>query len=186
MAAGTFSGRESRALGGIRESKSSMEPTPIVPSISRCWAGVFEMYRMALVSARGDELLVVGRRHEAVHLLRIAELDDDHPALAVRIAVDRLGLLHELAVRLHHLAAEGREEIGHCLDRLHHAEGLHGRHLGADLGQLDEDHVAQLLLGEGGDADPRLVSLEIGRAHDRTPVTATSRMPSSAWKKKKQ
>src|SRR6266436_5565030 len=83
MAAGTFSGRESRALGGIRESKSSMEPTPIVPSISRCWAGVFEMYRMALVSARGDELLVVGRRHEAVHLLRIAELDDDHPALAL-------------------------------------------------------------------------------------------------------
>ena len=27
--------------------------------------------------------------------------------------------------------------------------------------------------------------LEIGRAHVWTPVTATSRMPSSAWKKKK-
>src|SRR6185436_17166332 len=110
MAAGTLSGRESRALVGIRESRSSMEPTPIVPSISRCWAGVLEMYRMVLVSGRGDKLIVVGRGHEAVHLFRIAELDDDHPALAIRIAVDRLGLLGELGVRLHHLTAEGREQ----------------------------------------------------------------------------
>jgi hypothetical protein len=81
--------------------------------------------------------------------------------LPVRIAVDRLGLLGQLRVRLHHLAAEGREEIGDGLDRFDHAEGLHGRDLGADLGQLHEDHVAQLLLGEGGDAHARLVSLEL-------------------------
>ena len=30
------------------------------------------------------------------------------------------------------------------------------------------------------------VSIQIGRAHVWTPVTATSRMPSSAWKKKKK
>src|SRR4030095_16989314 len=111
MAAGTLSGRDSRALVGIRESRSCIEPTPIAPSISRCWTGVLEMYRMVLVSGRGDELLVVGRGHEAVHLLRIGELDDDHPALAIRIAVDRLGLLGELGVRLHHLTADGSEEM---------------------------------------------------------------------------
>src|SRR5258705_3198407 len=116
MATGTLSGRESRALVGIRERRSSMEPTRIVPSISRCWAGVLEMYLMALVSGRGDELLVVGRGHEAVHLLRIGELDDDHPALAVGIAVNSLRLLGQLGVRLRHLTAEGREEIGGGLD----------------------------------------------------------------------
>jgi hypothetical protein len=42
-ALGTFSGRDSRALAGMRTSRSSIEETPIVPSISFCCAGVLEM-----------------------------------------------------------------------------------------------------------------------------------------------
>jgi hypothetical protein len=40
---GSASGRDSRALAGIFTSRSSMEPAPIVRSISRCSATVLPM-----------------------------------------------------------------------------------------------------------------------------------------------
>ena len=94
--------------------------------------------------------------------LEIDELHHDHPAVPVGIAVHRLGLLHQRGIDLHDLAGERREEIGDRLDRLHHAERLHPRDLGADLRELDEDDVAELLLGERRDADPRPVALDLG------------------------
>ncbi len=43
MARGRLSGRDSRALAGMRTSRSSIEAAPMTPSISFCWADVFEM-----------------------------------------------------------------------------------------------------------------------------------------------
>ncbi len=48
----TLRGRASRAFGGMRTRRSSIEDTPMVPSISFCWAGVFEMYRIGVVRAQ--------------------------------------------------------------------------------------------------------------------------------------
>ena len=80
-------------------------------------------------------------------------LDDDHPALLVGVLVDGLGGVDERVVHLDHLAGDGGEELGDGLGRLDHAEGLALLHLVADLGELDVDHVAELVLGEVGDAD---------------------------------
>src|SRR6202008_862936 len=82
--------------------------------------------------------------------------------LAVGILVDDLRLLPELAVGLRHLAGDRREQIGHRLHGLDDAEGLLGREPPADLGQLDEHHVTELLLGEGRDAHAHAAALRLG------------------------
>src|SRR5204863_1846672 len=106
-----------------------------------------------------QERLVLLGRQELVPLGLVRGLDEDHPALAVGVRVHRLRLLRELGVGLDDLAGDGREEVGNRLDRLDDAEGLARRHLGADLRQLDEDDVAELLLGVRGDADAHAVAL---------------------------
>jgi hypothetical protein len=50
-------------------------------------------------------------------------------------------------------AAHGREELRDGLDRFDRSERLPRRDHPPGLGQLDEDDVAELLLGELGDAD---------------------------------
>jgi len=113
------------------------------------------------VAALGDELLVLRGREELVPFRRVRGLDHDHPPAAVGILIDRLGRGRQLAVHFGDLARHGREEIGDGLDRLHDAEGLALAHLGADLGQLDEHDVAELLLRERRDpnADARALLL---------------------------
>src|SRR5262249_50834127 len=137
--------RESSS-GGPRWSGRRSSPASRAGS-APCWAD------SASVTALRGELLVLRGREQIAPLLGGRRPDDQHPALAVRIGVDGLGLLAELGVGLHHLAGHRREEVGDGLHRLHHAEGLVRGDLGAGLRQLDEDHVTELLLSEGGDAD---------------------------------
>src|SRR5262245_39919545 len=88
-----------------------------------------------------------------VPLGRAGGVDHDHPPAPVGVLVDRIRRIRKLAVDLGHLARQGREEIGDCLDRLHDTKGLLRLDLGADFGQLHEHDVTQLLLGKRGDAD---------------------------------
>ena len=66
-----------------------------------------------------------------------------------RLAEERLGLV----VLLDDESRNGGEEIGDGFHRLDHAEGLTERDARSDVGKLDEDDVAELLLSEVGDAD---------------------------------
>ena len=63
-------------------------------------------------------------------------------------------------VRLHDLAADGGEEVADGLDRLDDAEGGELLHGPADRRKLDEDDVAQLVGGVGGDPDGGHVALD--------------------------
>src|SRR5262249_41862092 len=109
-----------------------------------------------------DELLVLLRGQELVPLGLARRLDNEHPSLAVGILVDGLGLLSELAVDLDDLARDRRKEVRHRLDRLDHAKILRRRHLGADLRELDEDDVAELLLRVRRDADADALPFLLG------------------------
>src|SRR6059036_983254 len=108
------------------------------------------------------ERFVLLRRQELVELAGIRGLQEDHPPFAVGVLVDGLGLLRQLGVDLEHLAGDRREEIRDGLDRLDDAERLMRDDLRADLRQLDEDHVAQLLLREVRDPHADAVTLPLG------------------------
>jgi hypothetical protein len=95
-------------------------------------------------------LLVVGGGEE-VSLVRDAELDD--PAVAVGVFVDLLGAVIEGLVDLDDLAADRGVDVRDGLDGLDGAEGVSGVEGGARFGELDEDDVAELILGVVGDAD---------------------------------
>ena len=55
----------------------------------------------------------------------------------------------------------GRVDVGDGLDRLDDADRLAGGQLLPDRGQLDEDDVAELVLGEIGDADEGFAALDL-------------------------
>ena len=70
------------------------------------------------------------------------------------------GLSASGAFDLDHLARDRRVELGDRLHRLDGAEALARLELAPDLGQLHEDHVAELLLRVVGDADRAAVALD--------------------------
>ena len=86
------------------------------------------------------------------------ELHLDHPALLVRVVVDPLRSVDELLVHLGDLARDRREQLAHRLGALHHAERLAAHDLRAHFRQLQINHVAELILGEAGDAHGRPVA----------------------------
>src|SRR5688572_3675033 len=112
------------------------------------WAGVSGI----VLPLRGSRLLVGGRIEEAVDRRGVLGLDAVHPR-TVRVGVDLLGSLRKRVVRGDHLAGDRRIDVGCGLHRLDHADRLPGLHLAARFRRLDEDDVAELLLGVVGDAD---------------------------------
>src|SRR5476651_375628 len=107
-----------------------------------------------------DESLVLRGVEERAGFARDGQFDHDHPAV-MRVLVDRLRLVLERRVDLEDLAGDRRVEFGDRLHRFDRAEGLPLLHLRPDLGQLDIDDVAELLLGVVGDADAALVGREV-------------------------
>ena len=71
----------------------------------------------------------------------------------MRPGVDRFGMVLEGRVYLDHFAAHGRKELRDSLHRLDGPERLACRDRASRLRQLDIDDVAELFLGEIGDAD---------------------------------
>src|SRR3954454_12988127 len=105
-------------------------------------------------------LLVLFGLHHDFQVVRGGESDLDQPAVAVGILVEQLGIVHHGVVDLDDLARDGREHFGHGLDRLDRAELVVGVEHLADLRQLHEHHLAQLLLRELGDPDHTEIVLD--------------------------
>jgi hypothetical protein len=86
--------------------------------------------------------------------------ETDHPTSAVRLAVDELGLRAQVGVQRYDLAGGGCIKVARRLDRFDDPEGLGSPEPPSDLGQLDEDDVAQLIGGIGRDAHDGLVAVD--------------------------
>src|SRR5215210_4994341 len=95
-------------------------------------------------------LLVLLGVHEVLQVRCRREADLDQPALLMRVFVDQLRVVDDGLVDLEHLAGHGRVDLGHGLDGFD----------GADLVSGDEDHLAELLLRELGDAEHAHVILD--------------------------
>src|SRR6185312_2830209 len=70
------------------------------------------------------------------------------------VAVDQLRRVGDRAVDRDDLAVDRREQLGDALGRLDLAEDVARAHLPADLGQVDEHDVPELVLRVLGDAHP--------------------------------
>ena len=107
-----------------------------------------------------DLLGVVFGGEEVFDFVGVAEANAVEPALALRDFVDGAGLGLERVVDLGDLAADRRVQVASGLDGLDHAASVARAQVRADLGQLDEREVSQLLLGVVGYADDGGVSLD--------------------------
>src|SRR5262249_39713006 len=173
---------------GTCANRSSIASTPILPSMAATSPGLCWQYPLTftpppapggstpppapggstpppapggsfLLLARDERVVRVGVE-ERVDLLVPSERDPDHPAVAVRVLVDALGLVAELLVHCRHAPAHRREQVGHGLVRLDDAERLAPGERCPHRRQLDEDDVTERVLGEVGDADHPVVALE--------------------------
>ncbi len=82
----------------------------------------------------------------------VVGLELEHPG-AVGVLVEQLGAAFQILVGGDHLAGDGRVDVGGGLHRLDHGALFLGGQLAPDHGVLDEDHVAEQILGVVGDAD---------------------------------
>src|SRR5215468_645750 len=129
MPAGRSIAARVRRPAGTWANRSSIESTPIVPSMAAMSAGLCGEYpditpppapggstppprpggstpppapgRSLLRFARDESPVRVGVQ-ERVHLVAPGERDPDHPAVAVRVLVHPLGLVAELLVHREH------------------------------------------------------------------------------------
>ena len=99
-------------------------------------------------------------REEVVSIGRIGDFDLHDPC-PVRVGVDLLGRCGEIIVDRSDLAGDGRIQIGDGLDRFDAAEDFALLDRGTDLGQIDEDDVAEGVLRVVGDADLALLTVEL-------------------------
>ena len=88
------------------------------------------------------------------------DLDLGHPALVVWILGDDGRVLEKFVVDLNHLAVDRSVQIADCLDRLDFAEAFALEGVVAHLGQLDVDHVGELVDGKLRDADRAHVAFQ--------------------------
>src|SRR6266852_1778160 len=101
----------------------------------------------------GDVRFVSRRVHQPAELSGVRQAHFDQPRRAVRIGIDFLGRILKLAIGFDHLARRRRINIADGLYRLYRAKGLSDFDFRPGLGQFDEDHVAQFMLGVVGDSD---------------------------------
>src|SRR3954452_24034909 len=105
MPAGRSSSRFSPTPSGMSANSSSIEPMPIVASISRRSASVTDVYLlMAAKPRRGLPAAYVvtigGGVDYALPLAWLGEFDLPQPALAVRVLIDLLGRVGKRLIRL--------------------------------------------------------------------------------------
>src|SRR5512140_718250 len=85
---------------------------------------VFIFFVVVVLFLLGDVLGVFVGVHEILEIIDIGELDPHHPAIAIGIVVNGLGIVRQDFVSLHHLAAHRRIDIGHRFDGFDRAEGV--------------------------------------------------------------
>src|SRR6185369_4229392 len=111
--------------------------------------------------------------HEGFDFGGVGDLELGEPAGGFGRGIDGLGRIAQRAVGLDHLAGDGGVDVGRGFDALDYGEAVAGLEGLADVGGLDEHHVAQLFGGVGGDADGRDVAVDLdplvilGEAHGR-------------------
>ena len=125
---------------------------------------------------------VRGLVHERVHLARVAHLDLDEPAVLERRRVDEVRRVLERAVDLDDLARDRRVDVRRGLDRLDGPEGLALLDLVADLGQVDEDDVAERVRRVVRDADRRDAAVDLGVLVALREGPAVVRRVTSRWR----
>mmetsp|Transcript_12883 Transcript_12883/g.45717 ORF Transcript_12883/g.45717 Transcript_12883/m.45717 type:complete len:205 (-) Transcript_12883:31-645(-) len=109
-----------------------------------------------------DGVLLVRRRvHELLELRGLGDLDLDEPAVLERGRVDEARRVAECLVHLGDGARDGRVDVGGGLDRLDGAKRLALDDLVADVGEVDEDDVAEFAGRERGDADDARLALNL-------------------------
>src|SRR5699024_21132 len=79
-----------------------------------------------------------------LEVIGVRDLQDDDPALAVRVGVDQFGRGLERGVDLHDLSGERRVQVRDALRRLDLTEGLTGLGLAPHIGELHKDDVPEL------------------------------------------
>ena len=89
------------------------------------------MVRLDLMFLFAQKILVLGGRHELFHLSGSAEVDHGHPAFAIGIGIDGLGMIFEVGIDLRNGAAYRRVDGGGGFGRFHFADLLAGRDCGA-------------------------------------------------------
>jgi len=100
------------------------------------------------------------RAPAAPGLPRVSDPDLHHPAVAVGILVDELGVVGEPLVDFDELSRERRVDVRHRLDRLDLGVGLILGELRADRGSIEVDDVAERVLRVPGDAEGRDIALD--------------------------
>src|SRR5712691_5018623 len=159
LRAGGRSSTGKRASGGTSPNNSSTRSILMTRSISARSSGV------SWVKSGTDHFLFPGLLgvllggQQQVDLGGVGSANLDDPAGFVRIVVDALGLVHQLGVDGDHFTRDGRVQVRCRFYRLDDPEGLARLDLVADFGQLDIHDVAQLVLGERGDADHELLAV---------------------------
>src|SRR5579862_1666498 len=107
-----------------------------------------------------DESLVIDRVHQLVQFRRVAQLNLDEPAVAVRIVVNNLRLIGDACVCVDDLATQRREQLRHRFHRLDFAELCIALEYPPDLGQIQVDNVSKLRLRMLRNADRRRICVE--------------------------
>ncbi len=102
---------------------------------------------------RGEKRFVLRRRHQLVDFAGVREIDDDHPALAIGIAVHHFRVILEIAIDLGDRTADRRINSGRGLRRFDFSDLLSGFDSRPGFGQIDEYDIAQRILGEMTNAD---------------------------------
>jgi hypothetical protein len=99
-----------------------------------------------------DGGFVAGCVEEGVHFGGVGGLQLEQPG-GVGVCVDGFGGVDGFLVGADDLAGDRGVDVGGSLDRFDHRDGLAGGDSTAGIRQLEEDHVAEGLLGVVGDAD---------------------------------
>src|SRR6266851_4782912 len=161
LKAGGRSRTGKRASSGTSPNNASTRSIPIVRSISARSSGVSWVKSGTVFFGLFAGLLsVLFGGQQLVDFGGVGRTNFDDPASFVRIVVDALRLVDQVGVDFDDFARDRRVQVRGCFHRLDDSEGLARLDLVAHFGQLDIDNVAQLVLGEGGDADH--VQLAVG------------------------
>src|SRR5690606_23459508 len=137
----------------------STEGMPSAASMTRSSSRRIPIWRsentlVVIPPSPSSDLRLVGVGIEQrAELALVADAHLPQPAIAFGGLVDLAGLVGEGAVDLGHHAGHRCIHVRGRLDRLDHHRRVAPGKLAARLGQFDEDDVAELFLGEIGDAD---------------------------------
>ncbi len=110
----------------------------------------------------GKKGFILRRSHQLLDFVGIGEIDHHHPAFTIGIGVHHFRVVFQVGIDLGNGAAHRRVDRGCRLSILKQTDLLPGRDAGTRFRHVDEDNIAQRILGKMTDADR---SLRAAHAH---------------------